>query len=68
MTPASVMARVSPAERPLFRGFALVAFVGAWLLGDWLSGLGAPAPIAPLGWLALAGAGLAASGGCALLA
>ncbi|HEY8326738.1 MAG TPA: ComEC/Rec2 family competence protein [Ktedonobacterales bacterium] len=68
MTPASVTAPVTLAQRPLFRGYALVAFVGAWLLGDWLSGIGALALIAPLGWLALAGAGLVASGGCALLA
>lgn len=68
MTPASVMAPESLGERPLFRGYALVVFVGAWLLGDWLCSLGALVLIAPLGWLALAGAGLAASGACALLA
>lgn len=68
MTPASVATPVSLAQRPLFRGYALVAFVGAWLLGDWLSGLGALPTVAPLGWLALAGVALAGSGGCALLA
>ncbi|HEX2346999.1 MAG TPA: ComEC/Rec2 family competence protein [Ktedonobacterales bacterium] len=68
MTPASVATRTSLAQRPLFRGYALLAFVGAWLLGDWLSGLGALPTVAPLGWLALAGVALVGSGGCALLA
>ena len=68
MAPASVTAPTALAQRPLFRGYALVVFVAAWLLGDWLSGLGALALSAPLAWLALAGAGLAASGGAELVA
>ncbi len=55
------------AQRPLFRGYALVAFVCAWLVGDWLSGLGALTLIAPLTWLGVAGGGLALAGGAALI-
>lgn len=50
-----------PARRPLFRGYALVAFTCAWLLGDWLSGQGMFASAGPLDWLALAAAGLIAA-------
>jgi len=55
------------APRPLFRGYALVAFACAWLAGDWLSGQGALAFLAPWAWLTLAGVGLATSGGAAAL-
>ncbi|HEX8732540.1 MAG TPA: hypothetical protein VF725_10840, partial [Ktedonobacterales bacterium] len=51
---------------PVFRGYALVVFACAWLLGDWLSGQGALALVPPLVWLGLAGAGLALSGGATL--
>lgn len=51
------------ARLPLFRGYALVAFACAWLLGDWLSGQSILALVAPVVWLGLAGAGLALSGG-----
>ncbi len=56
----------SPPQRPLFRGYALVAFTCAWLLGDWLSGLGALSLIAPGAWLALVGLGVASGGAAAL--
>lgn len=55
-------------QRPLFRGYALVVFVCAWLLGDWLSGLGALTLIAPGVWLGIAAAGLALSGASAAVA
>ncbi|MDE3230320.1 MAG: DUF4131 domain-containing protein, partial [Chloroflexota bacterium] len=54
------------ARTPLFRGYALVAFACAWLLGDWLSGQGVLSLIPPLAWLGVAGAGLGLSGGAAL--
>ena len=53
------------ARQPLFRGYALVAFACAWLLGDWLSGQSILALVAPGVWLGFAGAGLALSGGVA---
>ena len=62
----SATASLAIAQRPLFRGYALVAFACAWLVGDWLSGQGALALVAPPVWLGLAGAGLTASGGVAL--
>ncbi|HZC07112.1 MAG TPA: ComEC/Rec2 family competence protein [Ktedonobacterales bacterium] len=65
---ATLPLTTAPARRPLFRGYALIAFVGAWLVGDWLSGLGALSPVAPLAWLGVAGVGLATSGGAALTA
>ena len=55
----SAPAALAAAQRPLFRGYALVAFVCAWLVGDWLSGQGALALVAPLALLGLAGLGVA---------
>ena len=68
MTVAARSSVVASARRPLFRGYALVAFVGAWLLGDWVSGLVALAFAAPLAWLGVAGGGLALVGIAALAA
>ncbi len=52
--------------RPLFGGYALVAFVCAWLAGIWLAGQGALESLAPAPWLAVGAAGLALAGGSAL--
>lgn len=45
-------------QRPLFRGYALVAFTCAWLVGDFLAGQPSFELALPTLWLALAGSGL----------
>ena len=52
--------------RPLFGGYALVAFVCAWLAGDWLAGQGPLEGLPPALWLAAAAGGLALAIGAAL--
>lgn len=52
--------------RPLFGGYALVAFVLAWLVGDWLAGQGALAALSWIPWLVAAAVGLALAIGAAL--
>ncbi len=52
--------------RPLFGGYALVAFVCAWLAGDWLAGQGPLEGLPPALWLAAAAGGLALAIGAVL--
>ena len=52
--------------RPLFSGYALVAFVCAWLAGDWLAGQGPLEGLAIAVWLAVAAGGLTLAIGAAL--
>lgn len=52
--------------RPLFGGYALVAFVCAWLAGDWLAGQGSLEGLAPALWLVAGVVGLALAVGAAL--
>jgi competence protein ComEC len=54
-------------SRPLFGGYALVAFVCAWLAGIWLAGLGPLEAWAPAYWLVMGAAGLALAVGAALV-
>lgn len=61
----STVRLAAAASRPLFRGYALVAFACAWLLGDWLSGQGPLARAPWVAWLAVAGVGAALSAGAA---
>jgi competence protein ComEC len=52
--------------RPLFGGYALVAFACAWLAGDWLAGQGPLEGLAPPLWLAVGAVGLTLAIGAAL--
>lgn len=46
-------------EPPIFRGYALVYFTCAWLVGDWLSGQSVCAAVTLAQWIAVAVGGLA---------
>lgn len=55
------------ADRPVFRGYALVYFTCAWLVGDWMSGQAISAALSPALWLTLAAGGLALAVGAQYL-
>lgn len=60
MASAAPSPRMSIAvEPPLFRGYALVYFTCAWLVGDWLSGQGMFTAVRLALWIAIAVGGLA---------